>query len=194
MPGRRPVSCFVIACCLVAGVVPFRTAHATTMQHLETRDLVVGSSEVVIGEVEGTRSYWNPAHTRILTDVSVRVSRALKGDPGTRLTLTQLGGEVDGVRVTVHGAPAFRAGEEALVFVWRDSKGRAQVNGLAQGKFEITRDPATGEARVERGAGFVTRDARTLATAAEGVSGAGPLRLAELVAEIERVLAKEAGR
>ena len=168
-------------------------AHATTMRHLETRDLVVESSEVVIAEVEGTRSYWNTAHTRILTEVSLHVTRALKGAPGERVTLTQMGGEVDGVRVTVHGSPVFRAGEEALVFVWRDPRGRAQVNGLAQGKFTIRRDPLTGEKVLERSPGFAPRDAKTLGVTTEGRT-ASPLSLASLVREIERVVAKEAGR
>ncbi len=168
-------------------------SHATTMRHLATRDLVVESSEVVIAEVEGTRSYWNAARTRILTDVTLHVTRAIKGAPGERLTLTQMGGEVDGVRVTVHGSPVFHAGEEALVFVWRDRQGRAQVNGLAQGKFAIRRDPATGERVLERAPGFAPRDAKTLSATTEGRPGS-PLSLAALVREIERVMAKEAGR
>src|SRR5205814_4267216 len=98
----------------------------------------------------------------IMTDVEVIVHESLKGE-AHRLTLTQLGGEVDGMRLTVDGSPAFATGEEALLFVWRDSRGRAQLNGLGQGKFEIRRDPATGERLLRRdvpGLGFA--DARTL--------------------------------
>src|SRR5262245_31561662 len=87
---------------------------ATTLQHVDTRDLTLGSSDIVIGFVESSRSYWNEKHTRILTDVTVRVERALKGAVGQRLTLTQLGGVVDGARYSIPGCPAFRDGEEAL--------------------------------------------------------------------------------
>ncbi len=188
MPGRRVFPILLAIFALIPGA-----ARATTMQQLDTRDLVVGSSEVVIGEVQGTRSYWNAAHTRILTDITLHVSRALKGEPGESLTLTQLGGEVDGVKVTVHGGPVFKTGEEALVFVWRDSRGVAQVNGLGQGKFGIRRDPDTGEKRLERAPGLAPRDARTLGAVSKGAKAA-PLTLEALVREIQTVLAKEAGR
>ena len=164
------------------------SAAATTLVHLDTRALVRESSDIVIGRVEGTRSYWNPAHTRILTDVTVRVTRRLEGAPAERITLTQLGGEVDGYRTTIPGGPLFRVDEEALLFVWRDRGGRAQVNGLAQGKFEIARDAASGAAFVQRRApGMAVRDARSLAALPEG-EPAPRLPLGDLVREIERAL------
>ncbi len=169
-------------------------ASATTMRRLETRDLTLGSSEIVIGTVESARSRWDSNHRHIFTDVDVRVTRSLKGTDSGRITLTQIGGEVDGVRYSIPGGPLFRPGEEALLFVWRDSRGRPQVNGLAQGKFDIERDAATGRATVQRRVpGFAVRDARRLATA-EGASDAPGIPLDDLVREIQRTLNAEAGR
>jgi len=168
--------------------------QATTVRHLDTRALARGSHEIVIGQVERVASRWEAGRTRIVTDVTIRVTRPLKGVPVERLTLTQLGGEVDGVRVTVHASPVFTPGEEALVFVWRDPRGRAQVNGLAPGKFEIRTDARTGRRYVRRSApGFAVRDARTLARAGRGER---PLEigLETLVREIERALGEEGGR
>lgn len=56
---------------------------------------------------------------RIATDYTVRVERALKGEPGAdRITVRVPGGEgPDGVRLHVWGAPRFRRGEEALLFL-----------------------------------------------------------------------------
>jgi len=171
----------VAAASLVAYVVP---ARATSMVQLSTRDLSLQSSDIVIGKVESVRSYWNPAHTRILTDVGVSVSQTFAGETAQHLTLTELGGEVDGIRVTVPGCPAFRPGEEALFFVWRDRKGDAQVNGLAQGKFDIERDPRTGAAFVQRATpGFAVRDVRTLSLVPRG-QATPRLRLDDLVREI----------
>lgn len=168
-------------------------ARATSLRHLDVRDLTLESNDIVIGVVESSRSYWNEAKTRILTDVDLRVTRSLKGASG-HLTLTQLGGEVDGARYTVPGCPAFQAGEEALFFVWRDAGGRAQVNGLAQGKFDIRRDPVTDVRTVQRVTpGFAVRDLRALRAARPGEQPAD-LRLDDLIAEIQRVLADGAGR
>jgi hypothetical protein len=189
----RPRPLFAVLALLLAGLVA-PPAGATQMRHLDTRGLVRGSNDIVIGTVESTRSYWDPAHTHILTDVTVRVSESLKGAAATTLTLTQIGGEVDGLRYDIEGSPRFSAGEEALLFVWRDARGRAQVNALAQGKFDIRRDPATGVARVQRSLpGFGVRDVRTLALVPAGETAPGSLLLDDIRREIQRALA-EAGR
>jgi hypothetical protein len=167
-------------------------AEATQVLHLDTRALTLGSSDIVIGQVEAVTPRWNANRTKIVTDVTVRVSRSLKGER-ERIVLTQLGGTLGDVRTTVPGCPAFTAGEEALFFVWRDARGRAQVNGLAQGKFDIRRDPGTDQRVVQRTApGMAIRDTRLLARARPG-EPAPPLPLADLVREIERTLA-EGGR
>jgi hypothetical protein len=184
---------FVIAPWVVA-LGAAHTAFATTMRHLDTAALTLGSSDIVIGVVESTQPHWDAAHTRIVTDVNVRVTRTLKGAGGERITLTELGGEVDGVKYSIQGSAAFRPGEEALLFVWRNARGVAQVSGLAQGKFDIAIDAATGERLVRRPLpGFAVRDVKSLAQAAEGTP-APRLRLDDLVGEIQAVLGKGAGR
>jgi len=167
------------------------SALATTVRFLDTRDLTLESDDIVVGEVQSVRSYWNPAHSKIFTDVEVKVSRSLKGTgPGT-LTLTQLGGVVGSARYNVPGCPTFKPGEESLLFVWRDSHGRAQVNALAQGKFDIRRDPATGEGLVQRAIpGLGVRDVKTLRAVPAG-QPMPRLKLDDLVLEITRTLTTE---
>ncbi len=179
---------FLVAACAVP-------ASATTMRHLDTRGLTLGSSEIVVGAVQATRARWNADRSKIFTEVDLRVAESLKGAGTQLITLTQLGGEIDGVKYSIPGGPLFRAGEEALVFVWRDPKGVAQVNGLAQGKFDITRDAKTGTATVQRAApGFAIKDVRRLASVQSGES-TPRIALDELKREIRRVLATpEAGR
>jgi len=165
-------------------------ASATTLQHVDTRELVRSSAEIVVGHVDDAHSYWNADHSKILTDVTIRVSRSIKGRAPDRLTLTQLGGEVGNVRYTIPGCPVFRPGEEALLFVWRDSNGRAQVNGLAQGKFDIHRD-ASGAAFVQRTVtGFAVRDARTLRPLVAG-QPAPRISLEQMEREIRRAMAED---
>jgi hypothetical protein len=166
-------------------------AAATTVIHMDTRALVARSQDIVVGEIGTPRSYWNPEHTRILTDVPVRVTRAIKGGAAETLTLTQVGGEVDGMRYTIDGSPTFTPGEEALLFVWRDAKGVGQVSGLAQGKFDIRRDRATGARILSRPMpGLEFHDVRSLKAAP--ASGAAPrVTLDDMVREIERVMAED---
>ena len=71
-------------------------------------------------------------------------------------------------------------------------QGRAQVNGLAQGKFEIGRD-ANGARVVQRAIpGLAFRDPKSLRALPEGTAP-GRVTLDELKREIETVL-KEGGR
>jgi len=186
MSPRLALVLAVLVPCLAAG-----PAAATRVVHMDTKALVHESSAIVIGQVEGTRAHWNERHTKIVTDVDVRVTQALKGAPGERVTLTQLGGDLDGMRYEVPGSPLFARGEEALLFLWRDTKGRTQVNGLAQGKFDIRRDPATGERLVQRSLpGLAIGDTRSLGPARAG--GAAPrIPLDALVGEIQRALAED---
>lgn len=176
------------------GALGAPAARATQMEHLDTRALVLGSDDIIVGQVESVQPRWNAGRTKIFTDVSVRITQSLKGGAGERLMLTQLGGEVGGVRYTVPGCPAFAPGEEALLFVWRDARGQAQVSGLAQGKFDVRRDPATGEATVQRSTpGLAVGDARQLRLVPQGRT-VPRLRLDDLMREIRQVLNQEGDR
>ena len=189
MPRGFPVvSAFMILLALAAPA-----ARATQMEHLDTRALVAGSDDIVVGQIESVQSRWSPSHTKIFTDVKVHVTQSLKGAATERITLTQLGGQIGDMRYDIAGCPVFKPGEEALLFVWRDDRGSAQVNGLAQGKFDIERDPATGIATVQRSVpGLAIREARTLKLVPAG-ERAPRIPLSDLMHEIQRVI-QEGGR
>src|SRR5439155_5909244 len=100
------MSCrFVVRAVVLASLLAAAPAFATRVVHFDTRALVHESSDIVIGEVAGIQAHWNERHTKIVTDVEIRVSQTLKGVPTERLTLRQLGGEVDGMRYRVPGSP-----------------------------------------------------------------------------------------
>ena len=168
-------------------------ARASQVMHLDTRGLTRESSDIVIGTVGAQRTHWNDAHTMILTDVVIHVSQSLKGVAGAELTLTQVGGELDGMRYSVPGSPAFRSGEDVLVFAWRDRLGRPQVDGLAQGKFEIERDPASGARVVQRAMpGLAIQEVKSLGAAPLGRRASRPT-LDAMVREIQAAI-QEGGR
>ena len=78
--------------------------------------------------------------------------------------------------------------------MWRDRLGRAQVNGLGQGKFDIRRDPATGEATVQRAVpGLGVSDARLLRLVPQG-QAIPRIPLNDLLREIRRELGTGGGR
>jgi hypothetical protein len=184
----------VISTVLSIVVLCAGTARATQMVHLDTEALALGSNDIVVGKVESVTPHWNASRTKIFTDVAVQVTESLKGSAGDHITISQIGGEVDGVRYTVPGCATFTPGEEALFFVWKDKTGQRRVNGLGQGKFDIQRDAVTGEATVQRSVpGLQVSDARGLRLTERG-EVAKRIPLDDLRREIRRVLTKEAGR
>lgn len=188
-PTRTVSNLLALMLCLAA------PSWATTMRHLDTRALSLGSSDIVIGHIESVRPRWSADHRRIFSDVDVTISRTLKGGAAERITLTQLGGEIDGVKYAIPGGPLFRPGSDALLFVWRDSNGRPQVNALAQGKFDIEKDAATGKLMVQRNApGFEVSNVKTLAGTRASTAPATRLSLDELIGEIQSALATGGGR
>jgi hypothetical protein len=174
---------------VVVGILAAASAPATTLVRQDVAGLVGSSSDIVVGRVNKVQSRWDESHQHIVTDVTFEVSESVKGER-RRLTLTQLGGEVDGIRVTVPASPVFRPGEEALLFVWRDSRQRAQVNGLGQGKFDIWRDPVSHERLLSRRLpGLEIGELKTLRPPRPGEPEAR-VPLDRMMGEIRRALAE----
>jgi hypothetical protein len=132
--------------------IPLSTS-ATQVEYLPVEALGSDSPVVVRGNVTDVRSYWNDARTRILTETTVRVSERYKGAPAGQLRIVQMGGEVDGVRMTVAGSLEWMPGEDVVLFLEDSLPGRYRVTGFSQGKFGVQADPQTGEEFVVQ-AGF----------------------------------------
>src|SRR5262249_33119614 len=96
------------------------------------------AERVVYATVESSEAKWTKDHDAIYTDVTLRVSRAYKGNaqPGETIVVRREGGVVDGVGMRVFGAPGFTVGEEVVVFV--EKRGNASwVVGMSQGKLHV---------------------------------------------------------
>jgi hypothetical protein len=138
----------VLCVSILALMASFSAANATQIIAMSPQKMGQTASEVVRGSVTSVQSYWNASHTKIFTETVVAVDETYKGSATGQVTLLQLGGEVDGVRVTVHGALSWTAGEEVLLFLEPYTEGRFHVSGFSQGKFAVERDPVTGRAFV----------------------------------------------
>lgn len=136
---------------LSASLFVFSTVtDATQIRYKSVEQLGSESSDVVRGKVTSVQSYWNPQHTKIFTETIITVDESYKGSGDSVVRLMQLGGEVDGIRVTVHGALKWQMDEEVVVFLEPYENETFHVSGFSQGKFAVERDPDTGEVFIER--------------------------------------------
>jgi hypothetical protein len=126
-------------------LLPGSSVLATQVLHRTPAQLGQQSTLVVRGRVTNVESYWNTSRTKIFTRTSVAIDETYKGRPVGAVTVVQMGGVVDGVRVTVAGALAWRQGEEVVLFLEPYEAGSFHIAGFSQGKFEVERDPDSGE-------------------------------------------------
>jgi hypothetical protein len=138
-----------LAVFLMVLAVPLGT-HATTMLPMYLDDLTAASQTVVYGTVTSARTEWDEGHQMIFTIYTVVPSEYLKGQLGPTFELREPGGERDGMETIIAGVPAFRPGQEALLFVWTDPQGRHQATAFEQGAVKIETDVATGAKRASR--------------------------------------------
>ena len=127
---------------LLPGLLLFSSpAFATTVKRLDLKEIVAASDAIVEGRVESIRSFWQGR--QIFTEVTVGVSRALKGPRPARLTFLQVGGRVDApvpLEMSVPSAPIYRVGDEAYFFLQPARPGEHVVVGLFQGHVPVRRD------------------------------------------------------
>ena len=127
-------------------------ADGTILKGLSLEDLCRRSPSILRGKVVRTQPSWH--NRRIYTQVTVTVTAALRGghQPGAEVSFWTLGGVVGGYGQHVAGAPRFRTGQRALVFL-TPRAGRLFVTGMVQGRFAVqpgaggtvdTVQPATG--------------------------------------------------
>jgi len=144
---RTAISVFAV---LFVIAVLADSAHTTQIIYRSSKQMGEEASLVVTGKVSGVRSYWNDKQTKIFTETTIQIDQAYKGDAASAVRVIQMGGVVGTVRMHVHGALAWRPGEDVLLFLDSYDVDRYRVSGFSQGKFGVERDPVTGEAFVTR--------------------------------------------
>ena len=118
-------------------------AHASIVLALDLPDLVGRADRIVVADVVNVTCAWDRAHRTILSTIELAVGESWKGSvgPTRRLSIVQVGGQVDGVEMTVVGQATFVPSERVVLFL-RGSEDRAGVVGLGQGKRSLHFDPA----------------------------------------------------
>ncbi|AKJ05450.1 hypothetical protein ATI61_102507 [Archangium gephyra] len=114
-------------------------ASATTMLRTDLPELAQTSEAIVHGTVRRVESRWSGDGRRIITDVEIQVTEALKGQAGGTVLVTQPGGRVGDIGQRVSGLASFTPGEEVVVFLERRGKQAFRVSGMVQGKYQVQR-------------------------------------------------------
>jgi hypothetical protein len=120
-------------------------AVSTEIVLMTPRDLGMQATIVVRGSVRASSSSWNESRTKIFTKTTIDVAETYKGERAPSVEVTELGGVVDNVKMTVSGAVLWKKGEEVLLFLESGQKIGYQIVGLSQGKFTVERDPVSGK-------------------------------------------------
>lgn len=171
---------------------------AATIPQMELSEVVARSPRIVQGRIVRTWTAWDAAHKAIWTHAEVEVERDLRGNAGKRITISELGGSVDGIEMHAPGAPKLRDGEEVVVFTYATPGGLWRLRGWGQGKYRVERD-AAGRRVVRResfGAKIVKPDGSASRSAlTEEANEAGPVEpLESFLSRVEALVASEATR
>lgn len=142
---------------LFSSLVLSQVCSASSIKQLDVGDLLRSSELVFEGQVLSKVSRWNEAKTTIFTDLVFRVDDVVVGSyTKPQLTLSFMGGEVDGLVLKVEGLMIPSVNEKGIYFI--ESLSKSLVNplvGWSQGHFLLEKD-ASGEM------GVLTQDKKSV--------------------------------
>ena len=108
-------------------------------------DQLTEQSEVVLRGKVLSKSCQRDPEGRIYTKVELQVDEVGKGTVAEkRFTVVHGGGVLGEKRVKVSGQVEYAIGEEVVVFLVLNQRGEGVTLSLAQGKFHLWKDDATG--------------------------------------------------
>lgn len=140
---------FLTGCFLV--IASSDRAFGTTAIVPRDDEMVIESRAIVTGKVVGVSTAVDSNTELVYTYVRVNLNSVLKGQIAeSEIVLKELGGETHDYGTLIFGSPKFFQGEEVFLYLntWPDGSLRVHQGFL--GKFDVTRDAATGRAFVER--------------------------------------------
>lgn len=193
MRSRTRVRLAVAAALVVVGLAGAPRAASVVAP---TFDALVARSQVVfIGETVGVQSRWvsTPSGPAIVSAVTFRVIRTLKGELGGQTQLEFLGGTVGEHRMEIPGMPRFRVGDEDVLFVDERGQPVSPVVGFMHGRFRVLEDPGTRRRSVARHNFEPLASVRDIgaATPAARVSAGRALTLSAFEDEIAREVRRQ---
>jgi hypothetical protein len=125
------------------------------------RQLADRSDAVVVATVRDAAARVR-ADGSIVTDYRFDIEEALKGSAAGTITVTEIGGTVNGRFTFISDSAVYTRGEHVLVFLKKRSDGTYFTSSMAMGKFSFTR-AANGETVVTRDVSELSNDPARLA-------------------------------
>ena len=132
---------------LIAVALAGVSTSATVVVPTEFREVVTDAELIVRGRVTDVRSFVVPGDG-IDTVATVAVEAVLKGQADGFVSVRVPGGEVGGTRVVMVGAPTFKNGDRAVLFLKHTPDTNWRPIGLTMGVYRVQAEPGTGRAIV----------------------------------------------
>src|SRR5207244_846101 len=131
------------------------------------------------------RSEWTGegAQRHIMSYVTLKVEDAIKGNPGSTITLRMLGGTVGGETMEVSDAPKFKVGDRDILFVENNGTQFVPLVGIMHGRFRVKKD-AAGQDAVFTNEGSPLSDVTQLGKNEAAASAGRALSMGEFKQEI----------
>lgn len=137
---------------LALALAALSPVYGTLVPRLSFEELVGQSAVVAHGRVTGVRVAWDAEHENIWTHYEIVLDEALKGAPGRSVEIQEPGGELDGLRMEIVGAPRYQVGEEVVIFAAPTPVG-LRTCGWGQGRFVV--EGEAGQRRVRNDLGGI---------------------------------------
>jgi hypothetical protein len=115
------------------------SADASVARFASFDDKVEKASQIVLAKCVKQRAEWDSAHRWILTYSTFNVEKSYKGDGAQEVTVITPGGVVGEVHQATVGMPAFREGQDNVLFVRNTAVGPT-VLYFEQGAYDVVRD------------------------------------------------------
>jgi hypothetical protein len=138
--------------CALAGVI--LPSHSTTLERMSLNQLACAADAVVRVRCVSSAARWE--NGSIWTFDDFELTERFQGNPPSRIRVRLPGGRVNGISEHIEQVPAFRPGEEAVLFLEAAADGSYGVTAWAAGTFRIRKTSVPGRE-------FVTQDSSALA-------------------------------
>ena len=171
------------------------SALATTVIPPSFDELVSRAEMIFQGSVTDVRSEWTGegAQRHIMSYVTLKVEDAIKGNPGSIVTLRMLGGTVGGETMEVTDAPKFRVGDRDILFVENNGTQFVPLVGIMHGRFRVKKD-ITGQETVLTNEGAPLSDITELGKDEKGASAGRAISKQQFRQAIQAKAQEQAGQ
>jgi hypothetical protein len=131
-PNNRVIA--LVALVVFALAVP--AANAAVAQAATFDEKVDNAAAIILGKCVKTEAKFDPTGRWIVTYATFAVEDTMKGNAAGQLTIVTPGGSVNGIHQETIGVPAFREGDEHVVFLRNTRLGPAPLY-FDQGTYDV---------------------------------------------------------